>query len=153
MDKTVPDVFKEKITFAPLYTDHRSGTNGRLYYRETFDPTDLADINAAINNPEFKCDHAFIATWVNVADFVISNYAKQLKNTFQLVLASNGKVTYGLAYYYRTDSAGWAISGWSDRVCDKIHTFPIPTNSELTATRHQANRKVFLLTEDRCVDL
>lgn len=151
-DRVETDILSgnKKVTFAPLYTNHRSDTHGRIYYRETFDPNVLSRITAAVNNTAFTCNHAFVATWVNVADFIYSEYAQYVRNTFQLVLASDGQVTYGLVFYYQTDSYKWALTGWTDHACNRTHIFTAPTNNQLEYSRYQMNSKVFLLTESSC---
>ena len=60
-----------------------------------------------MNETDFQCNHAFIVTYVNMGEYNVHTS----RNSFQVALATDGHVTYGLVYYYRVDSYERAAAG------------------------------------------
>jgi len=138
-----------QVALAAFYTDLATNYIGRIYYRETFENKTLFTLTQTINQTDFKCNHAFIVTFDNMPEYGVS----KSRNSFQVVLATDGEVTYGLIYYYRVDSHDRAITGWSDKICGyKKNLFPAFTQDELESSSYEINPKIVLLTEKTCIE-
>ncbi|XP_044847398.1 sushi, nidogen and EGF-like domain-containing protein 1 isoform X1 [Mauremys mutica] len=85
---------------APYWGDVNNNLGGDVYYRETRDPELLRRLTRDINQyfPEipFTATWAFVATWDRVAYY---GSTSQKTNTFQAVLANDGKVTFIMLNY------------------------------------------------------
>ncbi|TFJ96847.1 mediator of RNA polymerase II transcription subunit 19 [Platysternon megacephalum] len=85
---------------APYWGDVNNNLGGDIYYRETQDAELLRRLTRDINQyfPEipFTATWAFVATWDRVAYF---GSTSQKVNTFQAVLANDGKVTFIMLNY------------------------------------------------------
>uniref|UniRef100_A0A452H9M6 NIDO domain-containing protein n=1 Tax=Gopherus agassizii TaxID=38772 RepID=A0A452H9M6_9SAUR len=85
---------------APYWGDVNNVLGGDVYYRETRDPELLRRLTRDINQyfPEipFTATWAFVATWDRVAYY---GSTSQKGNTFQAVLANDGKVTFIMLNY------------------------------------------------------
>ena len=91
---------------------------------------------------------AIIVTYSNVAAYSSSH----LKHTFQVVLASNGKLTYAVLNYKQLDKSG-AIAQYSERGCVNSRRFVSTAHSrELVSTGNvRVGRHAFLLTSSSCL--
>ena len=137
---------QNQIAFAAFYLDLHTNAIGRIFYRETFDSNTLARLTETVNETDFKCNHAFVVTFENMPEYLV----KKSRNSFQVVLATDGNVTYGLIYYYRVDSYERAYTGWADTICRKVHRFPPFTPGELESSSYEINPKILLMTEKTC---
>ncbi|XP_026502938.1 sushi, nidogen and EGF-like domain-containing protein 1, partial [Terrapene carolina triunguis] len=85
---------------APYWGDVNNNLGGDVYYRETQNPELLRRLTRDINQyfPEipFTATWAFVATWDRVAYY---GSTSQKVNTFQAVLANDGKVTFIMLNY------------------------------------------------------
>ncbi|XP_067399058.1 sushi, nidogen and EGF-like domain-containing protein 1 [Emydura macquarii macquarii] len=85
---------------APYWGDVNNVLNGDIYYRETQNPELLRrltrDINQYFPTIPFNAMWAFVATWDQVAYF---GSTSQKVNTFQAVLANDGRVSFIMLNY------------------------------------------------------
>ncbi|XP_019617517.1 PREDICTED: uncharacterized protein LOC109464868 [Branchiostoma belcheri] len=97
---------------AVYFTDIKTSNGGRsgyIYHRETTDAAILARATGDIQTA-FPADHgSFVATWVYIATwhevglYDESGYGGNLRNTFQLVLITDGQKSFTLYNYARID--------------------------------------------------
>lgn len=103
---------------APFYADIDTRITGKVYYRQTTNPDQLNLANGYISSVftsglNFQANSLFIATWVDVGpyrnnlSFVDPNNEK--KNTFQVVIATDGKESYAF-FLYPQKGITWAKS-------------------------------------------
>ena len=90
----------------------------------------------------FTPTSAIIVTYSNVA-----SYWSGSQNTFQVVLASNGKLTYAVLNYKQLEISG-VKAGYSEEGCDNLRTFvPRSLSRTLVSTGNvRVGRHAFLLT-------
>lgn len=85
---------------APFFADIDIRLSGNVFYRETFDPSlrgkASQDISRAFPSVRFYPNSLFVATWDRVGYFD-NQYIHT--NTFQLVIASDGRDSYALFLY------------------------------------------------------
>uniref|UniRef100_A0A7M5XEQ7 NIDO domain-containing protein n=2 Tax=Clytia hemisphaerica TaxID=252671 RepID=A0A7M5XEQ7_9CNID len=141
---------KDSVAFSTLYSDFESDSIGNIYYRETFDQSDLDLINKALNQTGFRMNHAFVVTFINVRDAVDDIFSRGYKNSFQMILASDGETAFGISIYYRVDSERWAEAGYSDNTCEKNVYFHIPSYEDLRRSNFQEMTKIHQLTDHGC---
>ena len=141
---------KDSVTFSSLCSDFDSDSIGKIYYRETFDQNDLYSINRVLNQTGLKMNHAFIVTFINVRDELDEIFSRGYKNSFQMILASDGETTFGISNYYRVDSQRWAEAGYSDYTCSKNIYFYVPSNEDLSQSNFQGQTKIHQLTDRGC---
>ena len=87
---------------APFWDDVNVAINGTIFYREDFDPMIADRLRREIltEYPEagtFNPSLVFVATWDQVEPF--RSPFRGLRNTFQVVIASNGSMTFVLFNY------------------------------------------------------
>ena len=139
--------FYSATTFFALFADYTTNDIGSILFRETFDQSTLELITNDVNATGFICSHAFIVTFLNMPEYGVHG----ARNTFQMVLASDGNKTYGLAYYYRVDSYYAAFSGYVDLGCSLyVNYFSAYTQHDLESTGYTINPKVVMLTNEKC---
>eukprot|EP00058_Branchiostoma_floridae_P004083 XP_002589571.1 hypothetical protein BRAFLDRAFT_81527 [Branchiostoma floridae] len=95
----IPFPVEDNKLIAGYFTDIKTSYDGRsgyIYHRETTDATVLSRANTDIQTA-FPAEHgsfvaiwAYIATWHEVAFFGSSGASRNLRNTFQLVLITDG---------------------------------------------------------------
>ncbi|XP_066915201.1 uncharacterized protein [Clytia hemisphaerica] len=136
------------ISIAPFYLDLYTGGIGRIFYRETFDTKILKRLTEAVNVTGFTCNHAFIATYENMAEYGVHTS----RNSFQIALATDGHVTYGVLYYYRVDSYERAAAGYGEAQCNTGHLIVPYSQGELELYGYEINPRVFKLTKEQCKD-
>lgn len=104
----------------PFWADVNTAIDdGNVYYRESFDNALLQkavhDIKSSFPNlPSVTLDWLFIATWDKVSFFGkdLSSCNQDKRNTFQLILATDGFYSFALFYYDQiTWSTGTASGG------------------------------------------
>ena len=144
-----------KTYIAPYYLDLDTRKGGIIYYRQTSNRTIminiLRDIYAAgldkLFKPTRRPTSAIIVTYSNVAAYSPSH----LKHTFQVVLASNGKLTYAVLNYEQLDKSG-AIAQYSEGGCVNSRRFVSRSLSRtLVSTGNvRVGRHAFLLTSNNC---
>ena len=139
---------------APYYLDLDTRKGGIIYYRQTSNRTIminiLRDIYAAGLNKLFiptRPTSAIIVTYSNVAAYSPSH----LKHTFQVVLASNGKLTLAVLNYKQLDKSG-ATAQYSEGGCVNSRRFVSRSLSRtLVSTGNvRVGRHAFLLTSRNC---
>ncbi|XP_057301091.1 uncharacterized protein LOC130635689 [Hydractinia symbiolongicarpus] len=100
---------------APYAIDLIASYSGTIYYRESYDSYLLnkasKDVNQAYTS-YFRPNRLVIITYFNV-----QRYGSNEKNTFQLVLASDGYNTYAIFNYNYLESSG-AVAGYTESGCD-----------------------------------
>ncbi|XP_070554812.1 sushi, nidogen and EGF-like domain-containing protein 1 [Ptychodera flava] len=91
---------------APFWADVDTRDGGDVYYREVHDPNDhlLKQTKELIvqqfaDHQKFEVTWLFIATWDDVAFFDSSAIGNLKRNTFQCVLATNGRHSFALYHY------------------------------------------------------
>ncbi|XP_077867226.1 sushi, nidogen and EGF-like domain-containing protein 1 [Saccoglossus kowalevskii] len=88
---------------APFWADVNTRNGGNVYWRETTDPKIVARAIKDINT--YTCDlldvvWVFIATWDNTAFYgAESDASRELRNTFQAVLISDGEKSFAIYNY------------------------------------------------------
>lgn len=87
-------------TIAPYLSDIDTSKNGNIYFRQTNDTYVLSSIQRDLNILDFHVflTWAFIVTWNEVAPFAYSSLNIP-KNTFQLVLATDGQNSFAIFNY------------------------------------------------------
>ncbi|XP_069057130.1 alpha-tectorin-like isoform X1 [Pleurodeles waltl] len=102
-----PDAFPIQgfVFVAPFWADVDVRNGGKVYYRESTTPGLLQrvsnDINSYFPNINFQATWTFIVTWDKVSYF---GSASDKKNTYQAVLASDGKSDFIILNY---DTITW----------------------------------------------
>ena len=102
------------ITVAPFWADVDTRNGGNIYYREIIDQRILNLISQDIQRAfstfyNFRVAWAFVTTWDEVAAYRGSS---RNNNTFQVVLATNGRYSFTIFNYGRLMwSLGTASSG------------------------------------------
>ena len=99
----VPQPFplQNVITVAPFWADIDTRNGGKIYYREVSDYVTINRISNEIQRAfsafyNFRVTWAFIATWDEVAAF---GGTFRVNNTFQVVIATNGRYSFTLYNY------------------------------------------------------
>ena len=98
------------------YKPHVSGKYGAIYYRETFNATELRLIKNRISKAgiqDLKPNHALIVTF----DHVKQKYNPFLENVIQIILASNGTDLVSIIHYHVLDDPNDIIAGYFDERC------------------------------------
>ncbi|XP_057299762.1 uncharacterized protein LOC130630320 [Hydractinia symbiolongicarpus] len=100
---------------APYHLNFNSLKGGAIYYRESYDNELLKRADADIakySSENFIATQAFVVSYIDV---VPENLTSD-KHTFQVILASNGSVTYGI-FNYQKLSQSYAVTGASEQLC------------------------------------
>lgn len=124
---------------------------GMIYLRESFDKNILnranKDIKRFTQNANFVVNHCIVISYINIPEH--KNSGK--RHTFQVILASDGHLTYSILIYKKLSTNG-ATVGISERFCGwKI--FHSAKDSTLLATETnvgEAGKHVHLLTSSSC---
>ncbi|XP_035683923.1 sushi, nidogen and EGF-like domain-containing protein 1 [Branchiostoma floridae] len=116
----IPFPVEDNKLIAGYFTDIKTSYDGRsgyIYHRETTDATVLSrattDIQTAFpaEHGSFVAIWAYIATWHEVAFFGSSGASRNLRNTFQLVLITDGCKSFCLFNYDRIDFLQGSTNG------------------------------------------
>ncbi|XP_047498425.1 nidogen-like [Penaeus chinensis] len=86
---------------APLYSDVDAREAGEIWYRETSDPTTVSRVTRELREQfssakAFTPSGVFLVTWDGVGPF---SQRKDRINTYQLVIATDGKDSYVMFHY------------------------------------------------------
>uniref|UniRef100_A0A914WRP0 Uncharacterized protein n=1 Tax=Plectus sambesii TaxID=2011161 RepID=A0A914WRP0_9BILA len=102
---------------APFWADTDPNLGGAIFYRQSFNQTDLSkateEIKNAFNNVgNIELKWAFVATWIDVtmygAESLCSlNAGTWPKNTFQAIITTDGVESFAIFYY---SSVTWTTS-------------------------------------------
>nr|XP_006816089.1 PREDICTED: uncharacterized protein LOC100367463 [Saccoglossus kowalevskii] len=129
---------------APFWADVDTGNGGNVYWRETTDPKIVARAIKDINT--YTCDlldvvWVFIATWDNTAFYgAHSDASRELRNTFQAVLISDGEKSFaiynycdiewttGTASYGNTQGVGGTPAQVGFNAGDGVTFFAVPSS-------------------------
>ncbi|XP_057299219.1 uncharacterized protein LOC130629862 [Hydractinia symbiolongicarpus] len=107
-----------KITWIAAYNNQYffdPKANG-IYYRETFDSRIFSLVNKDLRRygvKNFTCVQAVIVTFINMFGFY------KFGDTFQTVIATNGKETYAIFNYNRLDNPDCIVAGYAEMYCSK----------------------------------
>ncbi|XP_056399545.1 serine-rich adhesin for platelets-like [Hyla sarda] len=103
---------KKIFMITPYWSDVDNRISGDIYYRQSTDPALLSratsDINSYFHGMNFTASWVFVATWKDVPFF---GSTSTKVNNFQLVLISNGNVTFTLYNYVDLQWTTGTISG------------------------------------------
>ena len=144
--------YKSKAYIAPYSLDLDTRKGGIIYYRETSNRTIMINISRDIHtaglDKSFIPTSAIIVTYSNVAAYSPSH----LKHTFQIVLASNGRLTYAVLNYKQLDKSSGRVR-YSERGCVNTTTFvPKSLSQTLVSTGNvRVGRHAYLLTSNNCL--
>ncbi|XP_028390868.1 sushi domain-containing protein 2-like [Dendronephthya gigantea] len=117
VEEFTPITFPKKNNqpmIAPYWADVDTRNGGEVFYRQS---TSVELFQRATNDvkkyfpgqfPSFQASWVFIATWQNVSRFrrsrsIYSGFGDPLKNTFQVVLITNGRHSFALFYYEKIE--------------------------------------------------
>lgn len=110
-----------KITWIAAYNNQYffdPKMNG-IYYRETFDSRIFSLVNKDLGRygvKNFTCFQAVIVTFFNMLG---AFYKLGDSDTFQTVIATNGKETYAIFNYNRLDNPDCIVAGYAEMYCSK----------------------------------
>ena len=113
---------------APFYHDIHPGNGGGIFYTLTSDPTLLFRLSTIFQesvNTSFNATYLFIATWERVARFGDSSGSS--RNTFQVVLATDGYQSYVLFLYGDIQWGDRALIGFNAGR-DQIGSYILPSS-------------------------
>ncbi|KAL5014539.1 hypothetical protein ScPMuIL_008809 [Solemya velum] len=102
---------------APFWGDVDTSNGGTIWYRESTDHNVLYKATADVrryfpNQIRFSAAWVFIATWDNVAFFGASTTGRNRRNTFQVILITNGRHSFTIFMYNRIEwTTGTASNG------------------------------------------
>ena len=107
------------LSLNPFYSDIDMRRNGKIYYGEIRDENMLRSIGSDVRKlckyDAFLPTWAYVVTWFECRPFFIrsrnSNYGADSnhKNTFQLLLISNGNESFAMYNYVRLDWPNYEI--------------------------------------------
>ncbi|KAJ8317409.1 hypothetical protein KUTeg_005313 [Tegillarca granosa] len=100
----VPFPISGKALIAVFWADVQIGIAGDVWYRETTDINTLQRATTEIQShftymSSFKASMVFIATWNDVAFYGADSQGRNKRNTFQVVLTTNGYVSFVIYNY------------------------------------------------------
>lgn len=111
---------------SPYWSDIDISYTGKIYYREINDEITLQIIENDVQDKffsfyDYRATWAFVVTWIDVPQF---NYNNSF-NTFQVVLTSNGTLSFAIFNYEKLD---WVIETAQAGLNggDKVHFFNLP---------------------------
>jgi len=121
-----------------MYKDFTIQDGGRIYYRETSNPSDLKLYSQRIKEntaTHVVVKHAIVVTYVNVQEVAVESS----RYTFQVVLCDTGAPGFfGIINYYRLTTSGDSTSGYQDQTCEKkvFGKLRMPTVAEVERTKY-----------------
>ncbi|XP_057299239.1 uncharacterized protein LOC130629879 isoform X2 [Hydractinia symbiolongicarpus] len=109
---------KTSITWIAAYRNQYffNPRKSGIYYRETFDSRIFSLVNKDLTRygiRNFTCFQAVIVTFMNALG------PSSKSDTFQTVIATNGKETYAIFNYNRLDNPDCIVAGYGEMYCSK----------------------------------
>ncbi|CAB3980322.1 sushi domain-containing 2-like [Paramuricea clavata] len=117
VEEFIPVTFptaNDQPMIAPYWADVDTRNGGEVFYRQSASvelfqrATNDVKRYFASQFPSFQASWVFIATWQNVSRFrrarsLLSNIANPMRNTFQVVLITNGRHSFAIFYYEKIE--------------------------------------------------
>lgn len=124
--------------------------SGEVYYREILDDKDLREVTKDLINisSTYNPIQALLITYANVS--FVTNAKK--KQTFQVVLTSDGNNTYAILYYKQLDTNTDAAAGFFEQDCNKMNFATKDQDLSQTSNTGIAGAHIYLLTNYTCMN-
>ena len=122
---------------AAFWDDIDTSKGGNIYYKQITSTSTLTLISNDINQSSFRASWAFIATWDRVAAFYSEFIG--LRNSFQLILATDGKLFFIIFKYGEISWSKYTQGGYNSGFSTNFHILPGSLTSSVIFWPIQSN--------------
>lgn len=133
----------------PYSLEFDTSISGSIYYRETFQPDILqrTEIDVQLLHQNFTPTQAVIVTYHEVP----LRSDPLLKHTFQVIIASNGTLTYAVFNFIKLDRSH-GLFGFAEKICyiKEQEANPYTHNLSEDTNVDSKGKFVYLLTRENC---